>query len=171
MYSSTFTSEPSRADLLGALSLIIWTLTLIVTIKYVFIVLRADDQGQGGTFAVYSLLSRYVSKAKAISFNLLLAEVSHLQAHIVRRDPREEMTIKMERAKTSDLNTSSKSTRSFIERSALTKALLKVVGVAGVSLVMSGTLIQRRRLNPSKLTTFPDGVLTPAQSVLGAIQG
>ena len=60
VYSSTFSSEPSRQDLLGAVSLIIWTLTLIVTIKYVLIVLRADDEGEGGTFAVYSLLSRYV---------------------------------------------------------------------------------------------------------------
>lgn len=143
MYSSTFSSEPSRADLLGALSLIIWTLTLIVTIKYVCIVLRADDQGQGGTFAVYSLLSRYVRKSTGIHLNLLVAEISHLQAHIVRRDPREEMTIKMERAKTTDLNTSSKSTRSFIERSTFMKLLLKVVGVAGVSLVMSGTRTQR----------------------------
>ena len=60
VYSSTFTSDPSHDDLLGALSLIIWTLTLMVSIKYVLIVLRADDEGEGGTFAVYSLLSRYV---------------------------------------------------------------------------------------------------------------
>ena len=33
---------------------------MIVCIKYVFIVLRADDEGEGGTFAIYSLLSRYV---------------------------------------------------------------------------------------------------------------
>jgi len=60
VYSSTFSSDPSYEDLLGALSLIIWSITLIVTIKYVFIVLRADDQGEGGTFAMYNLLSRYV---------------------------------------------------------------------------------------------------------------
>jgi len=61
VYSSTFSSEPSYDDLLGALSLIIWTITLIVTIKYVLIVLCADDEGEGGTFAMYNLLSRYVS--------------------------------------------------------------------------------------------------------------
>lgn len=61
VYSSTFTSNPSYEDLVGALSIIIWTLTLVVTVKYVFIVLRADDDGEGGTFALYSLLSRYVS--------------------------------------------------------------------------------------------------------------
>lgn len=61
VYSSTFSSEPSYDDLLGALSLIIWSITLIVTVKYVFIVLWADDEGEGGTFAMYNLLSRYVS--------------------------------------------------------------------------------------------------------------
>jgi KUP system potassium uptake protein len=61
VYSSTFTTDPGYDDLLGALSLIIWTVTLMVSIKYVLIVLWADDEGEGGTFALYSLLSRYVS--------------------------------------------------------------------------------------------------------------
>jgi KUP system potassium uptake protein len=61
VYSSTFSSEPAFEDLLGALSCIIWSLTLIVTVKYVCIVLFADDEGEGGTFAIYTLLSRYVS--------------------------------------------------------------------------------------------------------------
>jgi K+ transporter len=52
VYSSTFTAEPSKDDLLGALSLIIWSLTLIVTFKYILIVLAADDEGEGGTFAI-----------------------------------------------------------------------------------------------------------------------
>ncbi|GMY38781.1 potassium transporter 5-like isoform X1 [Fagus crenata] len=45
-------------DILGALSLIFYSLTLIPVIKYVFIVLRANDNGEGGTFAIYSLLCR-----------------------------------------------------------------------------------------------------------------
>lgn len=62
VYSSTFLhGPPNYDDLTGALSLIIWTLTIIVTIKYVMIVLNADNEGQGGTFAMYSLLTRYVS--------------------------------------------------------------------------------------------------------------
>lgn len=60
VYSSTFPTEPSKKDILGAVSLVIWSLTIMVTIKYVCIVLNADDEGEGGTFAVYSLLSRYV---------------------------------------------------------------------------------------------------------------
>ena len=62
VYSSTFSSEPAYDDLLGALSLIIWALILMVCAKYVFIVLNADDEGEGGTFALYSLLSRYVGR-------------------------------------------------------------------------------------------------------------
>ncbi|KAI3893916.1 hypothetical protein MKX03_020099 [Papaver bracteatum] len=46
-------------DVVGALSLIIYSLTLIPLIKYVFVVLRANDNGQGGTFALYSLLCRH----------------------------------------------------------------------------------------------------------------
>lgn len=60
VYSSTFTDNPSYDDLLGALSLIIWALTIMVTVKYILIVLNADDEGEGGTFALYSLVSRYV---------------------------------------------------------------------------------------------------------------
>lgn len=36
----------------------------MVSVKYVFIVLNADDEGEGGTFALYSLLSRYVSAGR-----------------------------------------------------------------------------------------------------------
>jgi KUP system potassium uptake protein len=64
VFSSTFYSAPSRADVRGALSLIIWSLTVIVTLKYVLIILRADNDGEGGTFSTYSLLSRYVSKTQ-----------------------------------------------------------------------------------------------------------
>ncbi|XP_052183541.1 potassium transporter 11-like isoform X2 [Diospyros lotus] len=48
-----------REDVIGALSLIIYSLTLIPLLKYVFIVCKANDNGQGGTFALYSLLCRH----------------------------------------------------------------------------------------------------------------
>ncbi|KAK9384426.1 potassium transporter-domain-containing protein [Lipomyces mesembrius] len=133
VYSGTFTSQPTHDDLVGALSIIIWTLTLLVTVKYMFIVLRADDDGEGGTFALYSLLARY--------------------ANIVRRDPNIAGTVKMERYLTSEMKPVEKSVRSFIEHSRIAQTALKVIGALGVSLIMA------------------DGVLTPAQSVLGAIQG
>lgn len=42
----------------GSLSCIIWTLTLQTTIKYVILILRADNRGEGGTFALYALVRR-----------------------------------------------------------------------------------------------------------------
>jgi KUP system potassium uptake protein len=76
-----------------------------------------------------------------------------LQAHIARRDPREELTVKMERILSAELRSANKSARNFIERSSVARFLLRASGVLGVSLVIA------------------DGILTPAQSVLGAIQG
>uniref|UniRef100_A0A453J084 Potassium transporter n=1 Tax=Aegilops tauschii subsp. strangulata TaxID=200361 RepID=A0A453J084_AEGTS len=60
VYSSTFPDGiKHNDDLLGVLSLIIYTLIIIPMLKYVFIVLYANDNGDGGTFALYSLISRY----------------------------------------------------------------------------------------------------------------
>lgn len=44
--------------IIGSLSCIIWTLTMQTTIKYVFLVLKADNNGEGGTFALYALVRR-----------------------------------------------------------------------------------------------------------------
>ena len=44
--------------ILGSLSCIIWTLTLQTTIKYVILILRADNRGEGGIFALYALVRR-----------------------------------------------------------------------------------------------------------------
>lgn len=43
---------------LGALSLIIWTLTLITTVKYVLVAMKADNHNEGGIFALYALVRR-----------------------------------------------------------------------------------------------------------------
>ena len=47
----------SRAEILGVLSLVLWTLTLVVSVKYLIFVLRADNKGEGGTLALFSQLS------------------------------------------------------------------------------------------------------------------
>ena len=44
--------------ILGALSCIIWTITLQTTIKYVILILRADNKGEGGIFSLYALVRR-----------------------------------------------------------------------------------------------------------------
>ena len=51
-----------QRSILGALSCIIWTLTLQTTIKYVCVALRADNNGEGGILALYALLRRLKSK-------------------------------------------------------------------------------------------------------------
>ena len=48
----------SEALIIGSLSCIIWTLTLQTTIKYVILVLKADNKGEGGTFALFALVRR-----------------------------------------------------------------------------------------------------------------
>lgn len=44
---------------LGAVSCVFWTLTLQTTIKYVILILRADNRGEGGIFALYALVRRH----------------------------------------------------------------------------------------------------------------
>jgi KUP system potassium uptake protein len=48
----------SHANILGAISCIIWTLTLQTTIKYVLLTLQADNKGEGGIFSLYALIRR-----------------------------------------------------------------------------------------------------------------
>jgi KUP system potassium uptake protein len=64
VYKGTFSGSLHRfigeeAVVFGVFSVVFWTLTLIPLLKYVFIVLSADDNGEGGTFALYSLLVRH----------------------------------------------------------------------------------------------------------------
>ncbi|MEJ7768038.1 MAG: KUP/HAK/KT family potassium transporter [Chitinophagaceae bacterium] len=59
VFNSIIEDRVISADLIiGTLSCIIWTLTLQTTIKYVMLVLRADNKGEGGTFALYALVRR-----------------------------------------------------------------------------------------------------------------
>lgn len=63
VYKSTFDGRlgkfMSEDTVFEVFSLIFWTLTLIPLVKYVIIVLSASDNGEGGTFALYSLLCRH----------------------------------------------------------------------------------------------------------------
>ncbi|XP_057774617.1 putative potassium transporter 12 [Salvia miltiorrhiza] len=63
VFSDVFSKVPitSDVDVLGTLSLVIYTIALIPLAKYVFVVLKANDSGEGGTFALYSLICRYAN--------------------------------------------------------------------------------------------------------------
>ncbi len=52
----------SRAEVIGVISLLIWTLTLIVTVKYVLLVMRADNRGEGGTLSLVALVQQAIKK-------------------------------------------------------------------------------------------------------------
>jgi KUP system potassium uptake protein len=54
---------PNRAAVLGVLSLILWALIVVVTLKYVVILLRADNHGEGGTLALMALAQRAIGRS------------------------------------------------------------------------------------------------------------
>ena len=52
-------SGASRELIVGSLSLIIWTITILTTVKYVVVAMKADNHGEGGIFSLFSLVKRY----------------------------------------------------------------------------------------------------------------
>ena len=65
--ASTGSGNPvSEVMVLGILSLIIWALLLVVTAKYVLILLRADNKGEGGTLALMALASRSLVRRSGV---------------------------------------------------------------------------------------------------------
>ena len=63
---------------LGILSLIVWSLFLLVTLKYVFVLLRADFNGEGGTFALMALAQSVAQRSKHVLLLLGIAGASFL---------------------------------------------------------------------------------------------
>src|SRR6476469_1631730 len=67
MKESFLGPHPLAVDLphiFGVLSLIFWSLMMVVTFKYVFVAMRADNKGEGGSFALLSLISRNLGHRK-----------------------------------------------------------------------------------------------------------
>jgi len=62
----------SSAEVLGFTSLILWSLTIVIAIKYILLVLSADNDGEGGVFALYALISKIRGKGKLITSTLIL---------------------------------------------------------------------------------------------------
>ncbi|XP_059666685.1 probable potassium transporter 13 [Cornus florida] len=98
VYHSTFTGSlrPYKEDheILGVLSLVFWTLTLIPLCKYIILVLAANDNGEGGTFALYSLLCRH-SKVGLLSSSRAANEcVSSYNSGTSTKDTRTSLLIK-----------------------------------------------------------------------------
>ncbi len=61
-----------RLHIFGVLSLIFWSLMMVVTAKYVFLAMRADNKGEGGSFALLSLISRHLGEHRWTSSMVIL---------------------------------------------------------------------------------------------------
>ena len=60
------------ASVLGVLSLITWAIIIVVSIKYVLIIMRADNHGEGGVFALTALLLRKIKKDSKLRFIIII---------------------------------------------------------------------------------------------------
>jgi KUP system potassium uptake protein len=68
--------KPNAGDVYGVISLIFWSITLVVSGKYILFVLRADNDGEGGVMALAALASRFLSgRRRLISLSLILGVV------------------------------------------------------------------------------------------------
>ncbi|RDX60800.1 Potassium transporter 5, partial [Mucuna pruriens] len=122
VFSSTFADGTIKHndDILGVLSLIFYTITLIPLVKYVFIVLRATDHGNGGTFALYSLICRYAKVGLIPNQQVEDAEVSNY---------------KLELPKNNRIKRASR-LKSKLENSYFAKLFLLLVTMLGTSMVI-----------------------------------
>ncbi len=63
---------PNADNVIGAISLVVWALTIVVAIKYIIFVLRADNEGEGGVFALFGLLREGSTKMRIFLLGLLV---------------------------------------------------------------------------------------------------
>jgi KUP system potassium uptake protein len=61
-FHGEFGITPNEANILGVLSLMFWTITIIVSVKYLGFIFRADNRGEGGVIALTALIKRIGSK-------------------------------------------------------------------------------------------------------------
>ena len=86
---AVFTADSGRVhvnptDVYGVISLVFWAITIIVSIKYVTFIMRADNQGEGGILALTALLAR--TKVKRLTVTLTLVTLGVLGASLFYGD-------------------------------------------------------------------------------------
>jgi KUP system potassium uptake protein len=67
--------KPTQGDVYGVLSLVFWAITIIVSIKYVTFIMRADNDGEGGIMALIALIQRARLRSRAAKISLVLLGV------------------------------------------------------------------------------------------------
>jgi len=65
-----------REDVMGIVSLLLWTLILIVSVKYVVLIMRADNQGEGGTLSLVALIQQALRRRPAWLLGLGMVGIS-----------------------------------------------------------------------------------------------
>ena len=63
-FAGATTIAIDRLHVLGVVSLIFWSMAIVVALQYVTILMRADNKGQGGSLALVALLSRHIGKSR-----------------------------------------------------------------------------------------------------------
>ncbi|WOL04934.1 potassium transporter 7-like [Canna indica] len=113
-----------KEDVLGALSLILYTLILIPLVKYTFVVFWANNDGQGGTFALYSLICR---KSKAGLLPNQFPPDNHLSSFGLKVPSTElERSLKL---------------KEYLENSLRIKWLLLMLVIFGTSMVIADGIV------------------------------
>jgi KUP system potassium uptake protein len=67
-FSPAYGLAPDRGNVLGVLSLVFWALILVVTVKYVLIIMRADNRGEGGILALMAVAQRSLPVAAPLGY-------------------------------------------------------------------------------------------------------
>ncbi|GMY27704.1 potassium transporter 5-like [Fagus crenata] len=111
-------------DILGVLSLIFYSLMLITLIKYVFIVLAANDNGDGGTFALYSLICRYAKVSLTPNQQAEDIEVSNYKLDVPNRRLKRASFVK-----------------SMLEKNQITKYFILLMTMLGTSMVIGDGIL------------------------------
>ncbi len=78
IYEKTHALPETKFAVLGGVSLIFWALTIAISIKYIVFVLRADEQGEGGVFTLYSIIRRIKEKKTPALLVLLVFSAGFL---------------------------------------------------------------------------------------------
>ena len=65
--------KPTTGDVYGIISLVVWSVTLIVSIKFVTFIMRADNDGEGGVMALVGLVRRIAMRGTAVKPALVLS--------------------------------------------------------------------------------------------------
>ncbi|KAK7285682.1 hypothetical protein RJT34_20460 [Clitoria ternatea] len=125
VYASTFSNKINhKDDVIGVLSLIIYTILLIPMLKYVFVVLWANDNGNGGAFALYSLICR------------------HMKVSLIPNQQPEDRELSNYKLETpsSQLKRAQK-LKQMLEQSHFAKILLVLLAIMGTSMVIGDGIL------------------------------